>query len=161
VLKEILGQQESDSAPSQSQGTSPASSPSTPTKSPTASSLMSTSSRNTLSKDVEITGSIKFSNDLIIDGKIDGEVISDGSLTIGENALVKGMIKTKSVVVFGKVNGNIEVKEHCDLKKDAEIVGDIKAGTLSIEGGASFMGQSAVGHTPAGASAASKLAGGK
>jgi cytoskeletal protein CcmA (bactofilin family) len=116
---------------------------------------MSSSSRNTLAKDVEITGSIKFSNDLIIDGKIDGEVISDGSLTIGENALIKGQIKTKSVVVFGKVNGNIDVKEHCDLKKDAEIVGDIKAGTLSIEGGASFMGQSAVGHgaTSGGASA--------
>jgi len=107
---------------------------------------MSSSSRNTLSSDVEITGSIKFSNDLIIDGKIDGEVTSDGSLTIGENAVIKGEIKTKSVVVFGKVNGNIEVKEHCDLKKDAHIVGDIKAGTLSIEGGASFMGQSAVGQ---------------
>ena len=107
---------------------------------------MSSNSRNTLAKDVEITGSIKFANDLIIDGKIDGEVISDGSLTIGENALIKGQIKTKSVVVFGKVNGNIEVKETCDLKKDAEIVGDIKAGTLSIEGGASFIGQSAVGH---------------
>ena len=117
---------------------------------------MSSNSRNTLAKDVEITGSIKFSNDLIIDGKIDGEVISDGSLTIGENALVKGQIKTKSVVVFGKVNGNIEVKEHCDLKKDAEIIGDIKAGTLSIEGGASFMGQSAVGQSTAAPAATPK-----
>ena len=108
---------------------------------------MSSSSRNTLASDVEITGSIKFSHDLIIDGKIDGEVISDGSLTVGENAMIKGEIRTKSVVVFGKVNGNIEVKEHCDLKKDAEITGDIKAGTLSIEGGASFVGQSAVGQS--------------
>lgn len=108
---------------------------------------MSSNSRNTLASDVEITGSIKFSNDLIIDGKIDGEVLSDGSLTIGENAVIKGEIKTKSVVVFGQVNGNIEVREHCDLKKDARIVGDIKAGTLSIEGGASFMGQSAVGES--------------
>jgi len=116
---------------------------------------MSSSSRNTLASDVEITGSIKFSHDLIIDGKIDGEVISDGSLTIGENAIIKGEIRTKSVVVFGKVNGNIEVKEHCDLKKDAQIIGDIKAGTLSIEGGASFLGQSAVGQlAPGGAGTA-------
>ena len=50
------------------------------------------------------------------------------------------------MVVFGRVNGNIEVKDHCDVKKDAQIVGDIKAGTLSIEGGASFVGQSAVGQ---------------
>jgi cytoskeletal protein CcmA (bactofilin family) len=108
---------------------------------------MSSSSRNTLASDVEITGTIKFSHDLIIDGKIDGEVTSDGNLTIGENAEIKGEIKTKSVVVFGRVNGNIEVKDHCDVKKDAQIVGDIKAGTLSIEGGASFVGQSAVGQS--------------
>ena len=121
---------------------------------------MSSSSRNTLASDVEITGSIKFSNDLIIDGKIDGEVISDGSLTIGENAMIKGEIKTKSVVVFGRVNGNIEVKEHCDLKQNAQIVGDIKAGTLSIEGGASFVGQSAVGQAVASSGSSGSTAGG-
>lgn len=121
---------------------------------------MTSTTRNTLASDVEITGSIKFSHDLIIDGKIDGEVISDGSLTIGENAVIKGEIKTKSVIVFGRVNGNIEVKEHCDLKKDAQIVGDIKAGTLSIEGGASFMGQSAVGQGVGSSAGAPPTAGG-
>ena len=59
---------------------------------------MSCSSRNTLASDVEITGSIKFSHDLIIDGKIDGEVISDGSLTIGENAKIgAGSVVNKDV----------------------------------------------------------------
>ena len=86
------------------------------------------STKNVLSSDVEIKGTIKFSKDLIIDGRIEGEVISDGSLTVGENATVKGNIRTKSVVVFGKVDGNITVKEQCDLKSSAEIVGDIKAG---------------------------------
>ena len=56
---------------------------------------MSTS-KNVLSSDVEIKGSIKFSQDLIIDGRIEGEVISDGNLTIGENADIKGEIRTKS-----------------------------------------------------------------
>ena len=50
--------------------------------------------KNTLSKDVEIKGSIKFTNELIIDGKIEGEIISDGNLTVGENAEIKGEIKT-------------------------------------------------------------------
>ncbi len=113
------------------------------------------SSRNVLSNDVEIKGTIKFSNDLIIDGSIEGEVISDGSLTIGENALVKGDIRTKSVIVFGKVDGNITVREGCELKANAEIVGDIRAGTLSIEGGATFMGNSQVGkHAASGVAAA-------
>ncbi len=109
------------------------------------------SNKNVLSSDVEIKGTIKFSNDLIIDGRIEGEVVSDGSLTVGENANVKGDIRTKSVVVFGKVDGNITVKDQCDLKANAEIVGDIKAGTLSIEGGATFMGNSQVGASAAAA----------
>ncbi len=105
---------------------------------------MSTS-RNVLASDVEIKGSLKFSQDLIIDGKIEGEVISDGSLTIGENADIKGEIRTKSVAIFGKVNGNITVQDACELKANAELIGDIQAGTLSIEPGATFMGQSSVG----------------
>ena len=104
-----------------------------------------TSTKNVLSNDVEIKGSIKFSHDLIIDGKIEGEVISDGSLTVGENALIKGEVKTRSVIIFGKVEGNITVAERCELKSNAILVGDIAAGTLSIEEGATFMGQSQVG----------------
>lgn len=103
------------------------------------------SNRNILSSDVEIKGSLKFSNDLIIDGKIEGEVSSDGSLTVGENAFVNGEIKTKSVTIFGKVVGNITVTDRCELKSAAILEGDITAGTLSIEEGATFMGKSAVG----------------
>lgn len=103
------------------------------------------SSKNILSSDVEIKGSLKFSNDLIIDGKIEGEVTSDGSLTVGENAHVSGEIKTKSVVIFGKVQGNIAVTERCELKSNAVLEGDIIAGTLAIEEGATFMGKSSVG----------------
>lgn len=102
-------------------------------------------SKNVLSNDVEIKGSIKFSHDLIIDGKIEGEVTSDGSLTVGENALIKGEIKTRAVTLFGKVEGNITVQERCELKANAVLVGDVVAGTLAIEEGATFLGRSQVG----------------
>ena len=104
-----------------------------------------TNTKNVLAKDVEIKGSIKFSDHLIIDGKIEGEVISDGSLTIGENALIKGEVKTRSVIIFGKIEGNITVQERCEIKNNAILVGDIAAGTLAIKEGATFMGQSRVG----------------
>jgi len=68
--------------------------------------------------------------------KIEGEVNSDGNLTVGENARVKGEIKTKSVTVFGKAEGNITVTDRCELKSNAELHGDISAGTLAIEEGA-------------------------
>ena len=104
-----------------------------------------TGSKNILSNDVEIIGNLQFSHDLIIDGRIEGEVNSDGNLTVGENATIKGEIKTKSVTVFGKIEGNITVSERCELKSQAELIGDIRAGTLSIEEGATFMGASTVG----------------
>lgn len=119
-----------------------------------------TTSKNVLSNDVEIKGSIKFSHDLIIDGKIEGEVSSDGALTVGENALIKGEIKTRAVTLFGKVEGNITVQERCELKSNAVLVGDVAAGTLAIEEGATFLGRSQVGKgatssKPAGGSGSS------
>jgi cytoskeletal protein CcmA (bactofilin family) len=116
------------------------------------------SNKNILSSDVEIKGSLKFSNDLIIDGRIEGEVSSDGNLTIGENAFVSGEVKTKSVVIFGKVQGNITVTERCELKSNATLEGDIVAGTLAIEEGATFMGKSSVGAGARAALASSKSA---
>lgn len=114
--------------------------------------------KNILSSDVEIKGSLKFSNDLIIDGKIEGEVTSDGSLTVGENALVIGEIRTKSVIVFGKVKGNITVTERCELKSNAIQEGDIVAGTMAIEEGASFSGRSSVGKNAVANAQAKKAA---
>ncbi len=69
--------------------------------------------KNILASDIEIKGNIKFQGELLIDGKIEGEITSPGMLTVGENADVRGEIKTKSCTVFGKVHGNITVDERC------------------------------------------------
>lgn len=103
-----------------------------------------TSAKNILSADVEIKGSIKFLNDLIVDGKVEGEITSAGTLTVGENAEIRGEIKTKSATVLGKVHGNITVEERCELKARAVLQGDLKAARLVIEEGATFVGKSEV-----------------
>ncbi len=159
MLRQIIGQPEGQKDDRRPEASAPApaaertpilSAVSAPVAQPTRthSAPVMTTSKNVLANDVEIKGSIKFSHDLIIDGKIEGEVISDGSLTVGENALIKGEVKTRSVIIFGKVEGNITVQERCELKSNAILVGDIAAGTLAIEEGATFMGQSQVGKKP-------------
>ena len=105
---------------------------------------ITTNTKNILSSDVEIKGSIKFQNELMVDGKIEGEITSAGTLTVGENAEIKGEIKTKSVTVLGKVHGNITVEERCELKSHAVLYGDLKATRLVIEEGATFVGKSEV-----------------
>jgi len=102
------------------------------------------SGKDVLSSDVEIKGSIKFQKELLIDGKVEGEIHSDGALTIGENADIRGEIKTKSITVFGKVQGNITVGERCELKSRCTLQGDLKAARLVIEEGATFVGKSEV-----------------
>ncbi len=86
---------------------------------------ITTNQKNLLSSDVEIKGSIKFLNELTVDGKIEGEINSAGILTVGENSEIKGEIKTKSVTVYGKVHGNITVEDRCELKGRASRYGDL------------------------------------
>jgi cytoskeletal protein CcmA (bactofilin family) len=107
--------------------------------------------RNVLSSDVEIKGSVKFTNDLVIDGKIEGQISSEGNLTIGENARIKAEISTATIIIYGKVHGNLTATDRIELKASAEVVGDIKAKVLSIEAGAIFVGKSTVGSPAQGA----------
>ena len=96
---------------------------------------------NVLAQGIEITGTIRFANDMIIDGKIEGEIISDkGKVTIGENALIKGDVKAGEVKMFGKVEGKIDA-ERCELKENSELRGDIKTKKLQMEEGALLSGR--------------------
>jgi cytoskeletal protein CcmA (bactofilin family) len=94
-----------------------------------------------LSREVEIEGSIKFQKELFIDGKVHGQINSDGVLTIGEHADVRGEIKSKSVTLYGKVHANITA-ERCELKSKCALQGDLKAARLIVEDGAAFIGTS-------------------
>ena len=105
----------------------------------------SASSRNVLGSDADIKGTIKFETELIYDGKLEGEILSDGGvLTLGKNAEIRGELKTKSVVVHGTVTGNISVTERCELKATSQLTGDLKAMRIIIEEGAIFVGKSEV-----------------
>jgi cytoskeletal protein CcmA (bactofilin family) len=152
VFKKVIGQDHSDSSRSHAplpeiRQPDPLPPPASPSYASQAVPVRSApvASRNVLSSDVEIKGTIKFTNDLVIDGRIEGEIHSDGNLTVGENARLKAEIKTATVVVYGKVHGNITATERVELKATAEVVGDIKSKTLSIEAGAIFVGKSTVG----------------
>jgi cytoskeletal protein CcmA (bactofilin family) len=101
-------------------------------------------SKNVLNSDVEIKGNLKFAGEMAFDGKLDGDVLSDGSLTLGDNSVINGHISVNSVVVRGKVNGNITAKEKVDIKSKTELFGDIRASKLVIEEGVTLVGKTEV-----------------
>src|SRR5450631_4082175 len=100
--------------------------------------------KNVLNSDVEIKGSIKFAGELTFEGKLDGDVNTEGTLTLGDSAVIDGNISAQTVVVRGKVNGNINAKEKIEIKAKAEVFGDIRATKLAIEEGVTFVGKTEV-----------------
>jgi cytoskeletal protein CcmA (bactofilin family) len=107
-------------------------------------STTASGSKNVLTSDVEIKGNIKFSGELTFDGKLEGEIQTDGVLNLGDSAVVTGNISAQSVVVRGKITGNIHAKEKIEIKAKTELFGDIRATKLTVEEGVTFVGKTEV-----------------
>jgi cytoskeletal protein CcmA (bactofilin family) len=103
-----------------------------------------TNSKNVLNADVELKGNLKFTGELTFDGKLEGDINSDGTLNLGESAVIKGTIEVGSVVVRGKITGNIVAKEKIELKAKTELFGDVRAAKLVMEEGVTFVGKTEV-----------------
>ncbi len=95
-----------------------------------------------LTPDVEINGSIKFDKIMRVDGKFDGEMVTnDGELIVGKTGTVKANVKVKNASIEGRLEGNIVAAEKVELKHKAQLFGDLQARTLVIEEGVIFNGQ--------------------
>jgi cytoskeletal protein CcmA (bactofilin family) len=104
-------------------------------------------SQSLISSEVEIIGTIKTSGSIQIEGRVEGEILSQGDVTIGKSGSVKGNLRVNSVTLAGTVQGNIEAKDRIALKSTARLLGDIKAKRLSVEDGVTFVGKSEVNPT--------------
>ena len=103
-------------------------------------SRMSTN-QSRLSKDIEITGTMKFHGELIFEGKFKGDLVQGSSLVIGEGAEVRA----KSIIVdnltsSGLVDGDATVSQRCHLKETAHLQGSLKTFRLAMDDGATFAG---------------------
>jgi cytoskeletal protein CcmA (bactofilin family) len=103
------------------------------------------SSAGYLDHGTKISGKLRFEGPARIDGTIDGEI--DGKeITIGESAMVTAQIRADSIIVCGKVKGEITATDRIEIQPTAKIVGNITAPKLIIHEGAIFEGQCSMGH---------------
>jgi len=93
---------------------------------------------------VKLTGTISDVNDIVIHGTVEGEVISDKTITITETASVKGPVTGQLVSVSGKVNGAITAHEKLELQPTADVSGSLSTKELIIKSGAIFNGKSSM-----------------
>ena len=108
------------------------------------STTASPTAKNVLSSDVDVKGNLKFSGELMFEGKLEGEIQTDGVLNLGDSAVIHGNITAQNVVVRGKVNGNITAREKIEIKTKTELFGDIRAAKLVVEEGVTFVGKAEV-----------------
>ena len=95
-----------------------------------------------IGKSVVICGEVKGSEDLIVDGRVEGTVtLSDSRLTIGPNAKVQADLSARDVLIQGQVHGNIVATGRVELRAGCSVEGDIRALRLAVEDNAIFRGK--------------------
>jgi len=95
-----------------------------------------------IGKSVVIRGEVKGSEDLIVDGRVEGTVsLSESRLTIGPNANVAADLSAKDVLVLGQVLGNVVATGRVELRAGCTVEGDIRALRLAVEDNAVFRGK--------------------
>ncbi len=136
-------QQTQSEPPAVSPAAGPASSV-TPFNAPSTSRSSSSTARNSarLGSSLQIKGHITGTEDLQIDGKVEGSITLRGhQLTVGSAAQLNSEIHAGEVIVYGKVVGNVHARDRVDVKTDGSVVGDISTARISIEDGAHFKGR--------------------
>jgi len=103
------------------------------------------SSINIIRSGTEIQGDIRCKGDIRIDGKLIGNLVSEGKVVVGEQGVVEGTIKCANATISGGVKVNIAVNELLSLKATANLVGEISTNKLQIEPGANFSGNCKMG----------------
>ena len=94
-----------------------------------------------IGKSIIINGELTGSEDLTIEGKVDGKIeLKDHVLTVGANGRIKAQISAKSIVVLGQVTGNLTATEKVDIKENGSVEGDIVAPRVAIADGSHFRG---------------------
>jgi cytoskeletal protein CcmA (bactofilin family) len=94
-----------------------------------------------IGKSVLIKGELSGSEDLYVDGEVEGSIeLHDQCLIVGPNGRIRANVHARDITVHGKVDGNLAGSERVELKKSAVLLGDIKTQRIVIEDGAYFKG---------------------
>lgn len=90
---------------------------------------------------VKLVGTLQDASDIIIHGRIEGEVISSQAISITETAYIKGPVSGEIVTVAGKIRGSITATGKLEILPTGKVFGSITSKDLSIKSGAIFVGK--------------------
>lgn len=93
-----------------------------------------------LGRGVDFKGVVNFDGTVRIDGRLEGEIHTEGTLVVGEHAVIKGIVTTGTLITSGKIQGNITALEKVQILKPGILIGDVRSPAFSMEEGAHFHG---------------------
>jgi cytoskeletal protein CcmA (bactofilin family) len=98
-----------------------------------------------IASDITIEGKIEGGGSVRIAGKFKGDVNVQGDLTIEAGAKLTGSVRADKVTIAGELEGNVEQATHVNLLDTGVVLGDLKAGSLTVAAGARVRGQAEFG----------------
>jgi cytoskeletal protein CcmA (bactofilin family) len=113
-----------------------------------------------IAADITIEGKIEGGGSVRVAGKFKGDVNVQGDLTIESGAKLTGGVRADKVSIAGELEGNVEQASHVDLLQTGVVIGDLKAGSLTVAAGARMRGQAEFGWDDGDGSKAGKYNGG-
>ena len=93
-----------------------------------------------LGRDTEFEGTFSFTGAVRVDGKISGEIFSNGTLIVGESAVIKAQIHIAEMIISGEVHGDICAEKKIEITVPGKLFGNIKTPKLVLEEGVVFEG---------------------
>ena len=96
--------------------------------------------KTVLGPTLEIEGEIEGDEDLEVQGRVHGKILSKKDLTVASSGKVEAAIVTKNLSISGNLVGNVEASDRVEVRKEGKMVGDIKAPRVVIADGAKFKG---------------------
>ena len=98
-----------------------------------------------IAADITIEGKIEGGGSVRIAGKFKGDVKVQGDLTIEAGAKLTGAVRAANVTIAGELEGNVEEASRIDLLQTGVVIGDLRAGSLTVVAGARMRGQAEFG----------------
>jgi len=94
-----------------------------------------------IGKDTEFNGTLQAKGVIRIDGKVDGEVLTQGDIIVGETGKIIGDVKARHITLAGEMHGNAIVEGRLEIISTGKLFGDIEVSSLVINDGAVFDGK--------------------
>ena len=101
-----------------------------------------------LGKDVMFKGVVRFEGTVQLDSCFEGEIHTNGTIVVGEHAIIHGVIHAGTLISSGKIKGNVTASQKIHLLKPAVLIGDVHVPSFLMEEGAYFKGFTDMGAHP-------------